>query len=176
MADLIGPKLSAKFQDMVMANRLESIGAQDLINALARAERLGYHVNDIVEKKPGPGRGGESVIPSTSTLPPSRPPMPPMQAQGPPHQAQPYKTPHSQNPVPVMATRVHPPPIPAVHPQPPQGTTPIARMTQSTSNQSSGIVSCQMCHRPCSSADALNYVSASILYTQSNAIVLLTVI
>ncbi|UKZ53798.1 hypothetical protein TrVGV298_007598 [Trichoderma virens] len=80
IADLIGPKLGIQFQDRVMATRLETIGAQDLINALARAERLGYHINDVVKKKPG--SGGESVIPSISALLTSLPPMPPHQMHG----------------------------------------------------------------------------------------------
>ncbi|KAH6608662.1 hypothetical protein Trco_002008 [Trichoderma cornu-damae] len=144
VADLIGPKLSLHFQDRVMATRLETIGAQDLINALARAERLGYHVDDIVKKKPG--LGSESVIPSMSTVPPSRPPMPPhlSHAGAPPQQTPPYRVMQSHNPVPVLASTVVSHQKPSAPPQAPLVVPP-------------GVQYCQRCHRPCSSPDALNY-------------------
>ncbi|KAL6873128.1 hypothetical protein J3F83DRAFT_602894 [Trichoderma novae-zelandiae] len=175
IADLIGPKLSSHFQDRVMATRLETIGAQDLINALARAERLGYHINDIVKKKPGPG--GESVIPSINalitSLPPQMPPhlvhggapprpvpphpgqVPPQQPHPayPPHPAQQYGVPQGQHPVPMAmngTTAPHGPPAPSQ--QPPPVTTPGARV-----NPASPIVYCSTCHRPCSSPVALTY-------------------
>ncbi|ETS04465.1 hypothetical protein M419DRAFT_51946, partial [Trichoderma reesei RUT C-30] len=169
IADLIGPKLSPHFQDRVMATRLETIGAQDLINALARAERLGYHINDIVKKKPGPG--GESVIPSINTLitslppqmPPHQmhggappPPMPPHPGHGPPqqphpayppHPAQQYGVPQGQQPVPMPTNGTAVP-----HGQPPAVSTP-----RQMPKQSGRIVYCSTCHRPCSSQEALNY-------------------
>ncbi|KAM0253048.1 hypothetical protein ACHAQJ_007479 [Trichoderma viride] len=164
IADIIGPKLSAQFQDRVIATRLETIGAQDLINALARAERLGYHVNDIVQKqKPGPG--GESVIPSMSTVPPMLPhngrvgapppPMPPYQVQGPPQQPHPYGAPQNQNPMPVPSNRMsHQGQVPL---QAPSDATPNEKTSQSAPDLPPWVVQCRMCHRPCSSEDALNY-------------------
>ncbi|KAL7815298.1 hypothetical protein V8C44DRAFT_324096 [Trichoderma aethiopicum] len=174
IADLIGPKLSSHFQDRVMATRLETIGAQDLINALARAERLGYHINDIVKKKPGPG--GESVIPGINTLitslppqmPPHQmhgappPPMPPHPGQGPPQQPHPAYQPHPSQHYGVPQGQ-HPVPMPmngaAVHhgqPAPSQPPPPVSTPRQ-TAKAAGRIVYCGTCHRPCSSQEALNY-------------------
>ncbi|TFA98536.1 hypothetical protein CCMA1212_009670 [Trichoderma ghanense] len=177
IADLIGPKLSSHFQDRVMATRLETIGAQDLINALARAERLGYHINDIVKKKPGPG--GESVIPSINTLitslppqmPPHQmhggappPPMPPHPGQGPPqqphpayppHPAQQYGAPQGQHAVP-MAMNGTAAPHGHGQPAPSQPPPPVSTPRQMP-NPAARIVYCGRCHRPCSSQEALNY-------------------
>ncbi|PON23887.1 hypothetical protein TGAM01_v207215 [Trichoderma gamsii] len=146
VADLLGPKLSAHFQDRVMAARLETIGAQDLINALSRAERLGYHVNDIVQKQPGPG--GETVIPSMSAIPPvpphnSRvgappPAMAPYQFQGPPQQPQPYRG--QMNSMSHLAA---------------QGSTQTPK--RSAPALPPWAKQCRMCKRPCSSEEALNY-------------------
>ncbi|KAF3076402.1 hypothetical protein CFAM422_001277 [Trichoderma lentiforme] len=177
IADLIGPKLGERFQDRVMATRLETIGAQDLINALARAERLGYHINDVVKKKPG--QGGETVIPSISalltSLPPVQPhqvhggvpppPMPPQphMAPGPPHQAQqPPRAPQGQHPIPIMRNgniTFQPPSTPS---QSPTAATPVgnvASLPHPHPNQTPGIMYCATCHRPCSSSDALSYHS-----------------
>ncbi|KAM0522317.1 hypothetical protein ACHAPE_001906 [Trichoderma viride] len=154
VADLFGPKLSAPFQDRVMAARLETIGAQDLINALSRAERLGYHINDIVQKQPGPG--GETVIPSMSAIPPvpphnSRvgappPAMAPYQVQGPPQQPQPYGS--------HMNSMSHP----------------AAQRSSQTPKRSAPALpswakQCRMCKRPCSSEEALSYPASSHVAT-----------
>lgn len=137
-----------------MAARLETIGAQDLINALSRAERLGYHINDIVQKQPGPG--GESVIPSLSAVPPvpphnSRvgappPAMAPYQVQGPPQQPQPYGS--------QMNRMSHP--AAQHYSQTPKRSTPALP---------SWATQCQMCKRPCSSEEALSYVRVLLLTT-----------
>ncbi|RFU73484.1 hypothetical protein TARUN_8769 [Trichoderma arundinaceum] len=175
VADLIGPKLGAQFQDRVMATRLETIGAQELINALARAERLGYHVNDIVEKKKS-GLGGEVVIPSMSAVPHPHPPMPPHHIQGdgppppmPPHQgqgcpqqSQPYGAPPSQIPVAGLPTKVFVPQTPSV-------AIPSGGQDQYASGVLPGIEYCQKCHRPCSSLDALTYCQSP--KTQENTLV-----
>ncbi|KAL7789377.1 hypothetical protein V8C37DRAFT_386356 [Trichoderma ceciliae] len=168
VADLIGPKLSAQFQDRVMATRLETIGAQDLINSLARAERLGYHVNDIVDKKPG--GGGETVIPSMSAVPthppiPSKhghvggppPPMPPHQIQRPPQHPQPYISPESQNPAPPLSNEAYSLQDGMISFRIPPTATPSGKTSQSTSESPPRVAYCRMCHRACSSADALNY-------------------
>lgn len=155
VADLFGPKFSAQLQDRVVAARLETIGAQDLINALARAERLGYHVNDIIQKKPGPG--GETVIPSMSAVPPVPPPngrvgapppaMTPYQAQRPPQQPQPYGSQIlKSNRMSHQAAQ-----------------DPSQTPKRSTLDLPSWAVQCQMCNRPCSSEDALIYVSLLLL-------------
>ncbi|KAL7925112.1 hypothetical protein ACQKWADRAFT_285075 [Trichoderma austrokoningii] len=147
-ADLFGPRFSPQFQDRVMAARLETIGAQDLINALSRAERLGYHINDIVQKQPGPG--GETVIPSMSAVPP----VPPHNGGAPPPAMAPYQV-------------QRPPPPPPPQPQPYGGQ--MSRMThqayqgpsqtpkRSAPALPSWAVQCRVCNRPCSSEDALSY-------------------
>ncbi|KAJ4271998.1 hypothetical protein NW762_000708 [Fusarium torreyae] len=63
LADLILPRVSTQFLDKALARRLETIDARDLVNALARAERLGYDVQDIVQEH------NEHVIPSMHSLP-----------------------------------------------------------------------------------------------------------
>jgi len=49
VADLIISKASDSFLDKCLAKRLRTIEAKPLINALAKAERLGYDATDIVE-------------------------------------------------------------------------------------------------------------------------------
>ncbi|KAK0761081.1 hypothetical protein N5P37_006025 [Trichoderma harzianum] len=175
IADLIGPKLGERFQDRVMATRLETIGAQDLINALARAERLGYHINDVVKKKPG--QGGETVIPSISalltSLPPVQPhqihggvpppPMPPHMGPGPPQQPQqPPRAPQGQHPIPIMRNgniTFQPPSTPSQSPTAAMPVGNVASLPHPNPNQTPGIMYCATCHRPCSSSDALSYHS-----------------
>ncbi|KAL7912039.1 hypothetical protein GGI35DRAFT_444225 [Trichoderma velutinum] len=179
IADLIGPKLGIQFQDRVMATRLETIGAQDLINALARAERLGYHINDVVKKKPGPG--AEIVIPSISALLTSLPPMPPHQVPGgvppppmPPHigpgppqqPQQPHRAPQSQHPIPIMLNGNITFQSPSTPSQSPTAAIPAGYVASQprpnpnpNPNQTAGIMYCATCHRPCSSSDALSYHS-----------------
>ncbi|KAK7420467.1 hypothetical protein QQZ08_010383 [Neonectria magnoliae] len=64
VADSLLNKVSSSFLDKALARRFETIPARQLVNALARAERLGYDVQDIVEDK----HGGEHVIPSLHSL------------------------------------------------------------------------------------------------------------
>lgn len=54
VADLILDKASEAFFDKALERRLSTIDARSLINALARAERLGYEDNDTLDEKPGP--------------------------------------------------------------------------------------------------------------------------
>ncbi|KAL1899553.1 hypothetical protein Sste5346_002955 [Sporothrix stenoceras] len=60
IAGLILAKASDRFLDAALEARLRTIDAKPLINALARAERLGYEPDDIVEEPVG---GQERVIP-----------------------------------------------------------------------------------------------------------------
>lgn len=73
-ADIIYAKASDHFLDKGMARRLETIKARTLVNALARAERLGYTFQDIVEERTADGT--ELVVPSiqplTDSLQPAR--------------------------------------------------------------------------------------------------------
>ncbi|KOS16836.1 hypothetical protein ESCO_004738 [Escovopsis weberi] len=61
LADDILSKASNPFMDKVLAHRLETISGQDLVNALARAERLGYDLRDVAEGG-GPGSASEHAI------------------------------------------------------------------------------------------------------------------
>ncbi|KAF4962657.1 hypothetical protein FSARC_9218 [Fusarium sarcochroum] len=70
LADMLLSRVSTQFLDKALARRLETIDARDLVNALARAERLGYDVQDIVQEH------SEHVIPSLRSLP-VQPTMPP---------------------------------------------------------------------------------------------------
>ncbi|KAK1585053.1 uncharacterized protein LY79DRAFT_519509 [Colletotrichum navitas] len=48
VADVIIPKASNTFLDKALVARLPTIEARRLVNALARAERLGYDANDVI--------------------------------------------------------------------------------------------------------------------------------
>src|SRR3569833_150280 len=61
LADFILAKASSRFLDMALEARLRTIEAKPLINALARADRLGYEPGDIVEEDQQHGQ--ERVIP-----------------------------------------------------------------------------------------------------------------
>ncbi|CAK7218564.1 hypothetical protein SEUCBS140593_003589 [Sporothrix eucalyptigena] len=63
---------SDRFLDAALEMRLRTIDAKPLINALARAERLGYEPGDIIEEPMG---GQERVIPQD--VPVSQQPLPP---------------------------------------------------------------------------------------------------
>ncbi|KAM3517935.1 hypothetical protein NHJ13051_008570 [Beauveria bassiana] len=79
VAPILLPKLSPLFLDKALGLRLESIQAQQLVNALARAERLGYDVRDMVTGTgtgTGAGTGNhtgplrqEKVIPTANPIP-----------------------------------------------------------------------------------------------------------
>ncbi|KID66761.1 hypothetical protein MAN_05042, partial [Metarhizium hybridum] len=60
VADDILSKAGTNFLDQALARRLETIRARSLVNALAKAERLGYDVKDAVEERKD---GTEHVIP-----------------------------------------------------------------------------------------------------------------
>ena len=71
--------------DLAMEKRLNTIRARSLLNMLARAERLGFNENDIVDDVPGRGPRNLGVPNSTSSqlreMPAARPP-PQHQASG----------------------------------------------------------------------------------------------
>lgn len=71
MADVILTRVSTKFQDRVLAQRVETIDAKSLVNTLARAERLGFSVDDVLDERPVTNGSGktEQVIPSLKGLP-----------------------------------------------------------------------------------------------------------
>lgn len=84
IASAILEKCSDKFLDRALEKRLNTIEARSLINALARAERLGYESSDVVEDRRGEivsttetnGSGATLVKPFASTQPQPRPAVP----------------------------------------------------------------------------------------------------
>ncbi|KAM0341334.1 hypothetical protein ACHAPU_010077 [Fusarium lateritium] len=142
LADLILPRVSPQFLDKALARRLETIPARQLVNALARAERLGYDVQDIVQEH------NEHVIPSLHSMP-TQPTMPPVPPAGQALRVQHYQPPPvaSQRPPPTQPnastpTAISHAPQMALPPGPP------------------GLVWCR-CGWPCSSGESLEYVSCS---------------
>lgn len=81
VADVILKKVSTRFLDRALAQRVETIEARNLVNVLASAERLGFSVDDIVEEHPRTNGSGktESVIPSLEGLPLQQLSQPPQQ-------------------------------------------------------------------------------------------------
>lgn len=155
-ADRVLSKLSPDFLDRALARRLETIDARSLVNALARAERLGYDVSDIVVER-APGKA-EQVIPSLQgVIPPdfpskhATPSSQPHYQQGPGH----FQTPGNQQGMPAAPPQTQSrnnsnwmaglPPVPHAGP--------------------GGILYCGDCRRPCSGQKALVFVSISPLLT-----------
>ncbi|KAM7217079.1 hypothetical protein V8F06_007594 [Rhypophila decipiens] len=100
IAHLIIEKASDSFLDKCLAKRLQTIEAKPLINALAKAERLGYEPGDIVEGDqhehvipqeafPGAAAAAAATASGANGVAPSRPvshPPQPQPQQYPPHQ------------------------------------------------------------------------------------------
>ncbi|KAM0336071.1 hypothetical protein ACHAPQ_004487 [Fusarium lateritium] len=136
LVDSILPRASPQFLDRALARRLETIPARQLVNALARAERLGYDVHDIVQEH------NEHVIPSLQSMPTQSTPLPPAnQALRVQHyQPRPVPTQHASPTVPnqgALASTSYAPQM-ALPPGPP------------------GLVWCR-CGWPCSSKESLEY-------------------
>jgi hypothetical protein len=147
VTDLLLSKLSPEFLDRALAQRLETIDARSLVNALARAERLGYDLSDIVvERQPDKP---EQVVPSLQgVIPPDFPTMNghyhgPSPHHHPMQGTQPVSSP-APSPTPIQPQSNQPkwmiglPPLPAKGPH--------------------GILYCQDCRRPCSGELALQHV------------------
>lgn len=145
ITDLVLPKLSAQFLDRALAQRLETVDARSLVNALARAERLGYDVSDIVvERMPDKP---EQVVPSLQGV------MPPDFA---PTNGQFSEAPAQQLPAQekqAAATFMSAPTKPG-QPNWLAGLPPVPR------EGPGGIHYCSECRRPCSAFSALQYVSS----------------
>ena len=84
VADLIISKASDAFLDKCLEKRLLTIEAKPLINALAKAERLGYDSNDIIqdaqhervipqEAYPGAAAAANGYRGPSSQVPPAQP-------------------------------------------------------------------------------------------------------
>lgn len=138
LADLILPLVSTQFLDRALARRLETIPARQLVNSLARAERLGYDAKDIVQEH------SEHVIPSLHSLPVQPQPQP----TGPLANTTLSTTQHY---TPYVASQTPPPPMQ-------YGNKPATQTPAKTSPELAGIVWCK-CGWPCASQAALDYVS-----------------
>ncbi|CAM1506799.1 Fc.00g064400.m01.CDS01 [Cosmosporella sp. VM-42] len=149
VADLLLSKVSNKFLDKAIARRLETIPARELVNALARAERLGYDVQDIVEER---GPGVEHVIPSI--IPQMYPPMLP---QSFPQGAQQPVPPAAQSP----SEQQTPVPLPSMPQLPatgrPQKQPKIIDQQDLPRQGPNGSLYCVICLWPCAGQDALDY-------------------
>lgn len=89
VADIILSKASDDFLDKALAKRLGTIDARSLINALARAERLGYENSDVVDEKPTVLSASTGHLPPAlpgqtqhRSLQPATPQAPPQQTRG----------------------------------------------------------------------------------------------
>jgi hypothetical protein len=146
VADALLSKCSHKLLDQALARRLETIPARELVNALARAERLGYEVEDIIVEDQS-GSGPESVYPSG----PDAVAAVPVAAPG-------SSTPadaglHRSNGVPAAQPPAH---FNAQKPPPPSGYQSLQELASSK-----GALWCMACRRPCSGPQALHHVSES---------------
>ncbi|KAF7545146.1 hypothetical protein G7Z17_g9401 [Cylindrodendrum hubeiense] len=141
IADLLLAKVSPNFLDKALARRFETIPARQLVNALARAERLGYDVQDIVEE--------EHVIPSLHSLIVPSIPSAPIPSQSVPSQS----TPRSSSTGPVSAQAAPPAlTVPGSSQRTQQGVAGKPALTSSKPNPG-GVIYCT-CGWPCSSTKA----------------------
>ncbi|KAF4418063.1 hypothetical protein FACUT_11870, partial [Fusarium acutatum] len=138
LADLILPRVSTQFLDRALARRLETIPARQLVNALARAERLGYDVKDIVQEH------NEHVIPSLHSLPVQPQPQP--QPMGPLTNTT------------LSAAQYNTPPVASRTPPPPMqyGNKPATQTPAKLTPELAAIAWCK-CGWPCASQAALDY-------------------
>lgn len=99
VASHILSKASESFLDAALELRLKSIDAKRLINALARAERLGYEPSDVVDEDDDPAASQppadyyEQVLPAPAPQPPREKPAPPQQRSQPARQPVPQPPP-----------------------------------------------------------------------------------
>lgn len=165
--------MSNEFLDKALQRRLKTISARRLVNALAKAERLGYDVQDIVEEREN--SRPEHVIPSIPYQV-----FPGMQQgqypAGQIYQAAPYQ-PSSYWPILPRQSQPFPSPVQKLAQQPaytPSESSKIVPSNASYDNNGSmtvteslqslnsrpddGIVTCKKCRRPCSGIKAAKYV------------------
>ncbi|KAK3185234.1 hypothetical protein K4F52_005934 [Lecanicillium sp. MT-2017a] len=67
VAPQVFSKASASFMDQALESRLDTISGRQLVNALAKAERLGYSAEDIVVESSGASKS-ERVIPAIKDI------------------------------------------------------------------------------------------------------------
>jgi hypothetical protein len=157
VADILLPRVSKDFLDKALARRLETIPARQLVNALARAERLGYDVQDIVEEN----HGTEHVIPAMSSMPQCAP--------------VPLAMVHEQmNPRPVQS----PPPIqprPLLASVPAHAAVPSTPQVPAQPRVAGDSVPCPSCSWPCSAQEALDYVCIALFTPQPPLLMLYSI-
>ncbi|KAJ4130981.1 hypothetical protein NW768_006520 [Fusarium equiseti] len=142
LMDLILSRASSQFLDRALAMRLETIPARQLVNALARAERLGYDIQDIVRDH------DEQVIPSMHSVPTQSAmpaPIPSAHRPDPPNPA-----------IRIRYRQYQPDPVPSQQPQ--STASPVPSQAQSTEYPKGppGLSWCR-CGWPCASDAALEY-------------------
>ncbi|RBR06718.1 uncharacterized protein FIESC28_10953 [Fusarium coffeatum] len=139
LMDSILSRASSQFLDRALARRLETIQARQLVNALARAERLGYDIQDIVRDH------DEQVIPSMHSVPTQSTMPVPMPSINPPTPA-----------IRIRYRQYQPNPIPSQQPQ--STASPVPSQAQSTEYPKGppGLLWCR-CGWPCASDAALEY-------------------
>lgn len=142
LADLILPRVSTQFLDRALARRLETIPARQLVNALARAERLGYDVKDIVQEH------DEHVIPSLHSLPVQPQPQPMGPLTNTTLSAAQYHTP-------PFASQT--PPAPMQYDNKPATQTPAKFQTPAKLTPELAAITWCKCGWPCASQAALDY-------------------
>jgi hypothetical protein len=133
-----------------MEKRLATVDARSLINALARAERLGYESQDVVEEgRPAPNTNLQPRFSAPSTQPQSQP-QPQPQQWAPPQSSQ------QSQPIPSPAARVQN--EQAAGPQ----YVPSAQQWQGRRPQAVQAPKCPLCWRTFSSTSSYEYVSPHI--------------
>ncbi|EWG37522.1 hypothetical protein FVEG_01108 [Fusarium verticillioides 7600] len=125
-----------------LARRLETIPARQLVNALARAERLGYDVKDIVQEH------DEHVIPSLHSLPVQPQPQPMGPLTNTTLSAAQYHTP-------PFASQT--PPAPMQYDNKPATQTPAKFQTPAKLTPELAAITWCKCGWPCASQAALDY-------------------
>lgn len=168
-SDLILSKVDSTFLDQALAKRLDTIRARLLVNALAKAGRLGYDSNDVIEERRD---GTEHVIPhmTQDTGRQELRQMPVLQSQHP--SQQPHHPQHHQGPPAPQPTQQHPPPplriiqsVPPANLPQHQHNQPHHQPSRRPSAFDTWDYKCSTCFRPCSGPHALRYVSLPLCVT-----------
>jgi hypothetical protein len=140
LAQQILAKASNDFLDQALAKRLETIRARSLVNALAKAERLGYDVNDTVEERRDGTEHVKPYLHDDLAQHESLPERPVVQPHVPPPRANSTMS-EARVSVPLDTG------------------SPAATLGETSLCGINGLVACARCNRPVSGLDALRYVS-----------------
>jgi hypothetical protein len=150
LTEVLLNRASDKFLDKALEKRLNTIEAKSLLNALARAERLGYDAADILEE-----HNHEQVIPA----PP--PQQPPPKAHRPSVQ---LTTSSSSSPQPIPTApptqhSVQPQPQPAARSPPQPTAAPSLAVTSTRPPPALTSLHCPLCSRVFNTFSSYTHVS-----------------